>query len=60
MIHYSSKVLSQTVLVISVYKDPVENQHGIVTSEILGNQDNVDGIKINFNTYKIVNNYILK
>ena len=36
------------------------NQYKIVIYDVLGNQIDIDGIRTNFNTPKVANNYILE
>jgi hypothetical protein len=36
------------------------NQYRIIIYDVLGNQVNVDGIRTNFNTPKVANNYIVE
>ena len=36
------------------------NQYKIVIYDVLGNQIDIDGIRTNFNTPKVTNNYILE
>jgi hypothetical protein len=88
------KTFSQSISVISAYKDPVENhhmkkiidkfvtgffvvtlgilsycstkqyvkpnQHTIIIYDVFGKQLKIDGIKTNFNTCQVANNYILE
>jgi hypothetical protein len=37
-----------------------QNQYRIIIYDVLGNQVNVDGIRTNFNTPKVANNYIME
>jgi hypothetical protein len=36
------------------------NQYKILIYDVLGNQIDIDGVRMNFNTPKVVNNYILE